>query len=324
MLARCYIRDADDFYNVIQLLFRIVICLLPFAAFEFFTGQNISRELFQLVLPTINDPPAPPRSGLTRVTAVFDHPILFGAVTGSIFALVHFVLGYRKNFFQRASLTGIVGVTSILSLSSGPLVALLAQGFLLCWNGLLGTIRFRWKLLIALIAFVVLVIELVANRSALEIIVSFFLFDPGSYWSRRLIWTYGMESVAIHPLFGTGLGQWLRPDWLMSSIDCFWLFQAVTYGLPGAFLMLLAFCSIFLAVSKKKGLDARLGAYRTGFLITMTAFFVVAWTVHFWDAAYVIFLFLMGSGVWMLDGETKTRGVSLAPAGVRTSVGMNR
>ena len=33
MLARCYIRDADDFYNVVQLLFRIVVFLLPFAAY---------------------------------------------------------------------------------------------------------------------------------------------------------------------------------------------------------------------------------------------------------------------------------------------------
>ena len=92
-----------------------------------------------------------------------------------------------------------------------------------------------------------------------------------------------------------------------SSIDNFWLFLAVHYGLPAAFLMLLAFFSIFLPVGFKKGLDARLTAYRTGFLITMTAFFLVAWTVHFWDAAYVVFLFLMGSGVWMLDVKPKSR-----------------
>ncbi len=52
LLARCYIRDADDFYNVIQLLFRIVVLLLPFAIFEFVSGQNISRELFAAIFPT--------------------------------------------------------------------------------------------------------------------------------------------------------------------------------------------------------------------------------------------------------------------------------
>ena len=55
LLARCYIRDADDFYNVIQLLFRIVVLLLPFAIFEFVSGQNISRELFAAIFPTLSD-----------------------------------------------------------------------------------------------------------------------------------------------------------------------------------------------------------------------------------------------------------------------------
>ena len=304
MLARCYIRDADDFYNMVQLLFRIVVLLLPFAIFEFVSGENISRELFALILPTFTDA-MPPRMELTRVQSVFDHPILFGVFTGSILALVYLVLGFRRDFVSRCFMTGIVGATSMLSVSSGPLSALVTQAFLLCWNGLLGTMRFRWKFLIALAAFVSLAIELVANRSTLDILVSYFLFDPGSYWFRKLIWLYGTESVSNHPLFGTGLGEWERPAWMGASIDNFWLFHAVRYGLPAAVLMPLAFFSIFLAVSFKKGLDAKLAEYRTGFLITMTAFFLVAWTVHFWDAAYVVFLFLMGSGVWMLDVKPK-------------------
>jgi O-antigen ligase len=206
-------------------------------------------------------------------------------------------------------MTGLVGVTSIMSLSSGPLVALVVQGFLLCWNGLLGTISFRWKLLIALVALVSVAIELVANRSVLDIVVSYFLFDPISYWGRQMIWDYATASALNHPFFGVGLNEWERPTWLGSgsSIDNFWLLLAVKYGLPAAFLMPLAFFSIFLALASKKGLDARLAAYRTGFLITMTAFFTVAWTVHFWDAAYVVFLFLMGSGVWMLDVKPRSR-----------------
>lgn len=307
MLARCYVRDADDLRNVVQLLFITVASLLPFAAFELVSGQNISRELFQLVLPTINEPPYPPRSGLTRVASVFDHPILYGAFTGSIFALVYLVLGYGSNFLRRAFMTGIVGVTSMMSLSSGPLIALFTQTFLLLWNGLLRTIPFRWKLLVGVVICADIAIELVANRSALEIIVSYFLFDPGSYWSRKLIWSYATESVLNYPVFGVGLNQWERPDWLMSSIDCFWLFQAVTYGLPAALLLALAYFSIFLSVGRKKGLDAREAACRTGFLITMAAFFLVAWTVSFWDAAYVIFMFLMGSGVWMLDVTARSR-----------------
>ena len=89
------------------------------------------------------------------------------------------------------------------------------------------------------------------------------------------------------------------------SIDDLCLLLAVKYGLAAPSFLLLALLSIFLQLGFKKGLDHRLDAYRTAFLITLTAFFIVAWTVSFWDAAYVLFLFLMGSGVWMLDVRSK-------------------
>ena len=119
MLARCYIRDADDFYNVIQLLFRIVVFLLPFASFRvLYRAEHFARAVCSGPA-NVNDPPMPPRSGLTRVTSVFDHPILFGAFTGSILALVHLVLGYQEEllsaFFQDRDRRSNV----VLSLSSG-------------------------------------------------------------------------------------------------------------------------------------------------------------------------------------------------------------
>jgi len=79
----------------------------------------------------------------------------------------------------------------------------------------------------------------------------------------------------------------------------------VVHGLPAAFFMLLTFISIFLTTAFKKGLGDKLNDYRSGFLIYMTTFFLVGCTVAFWDHAYVLLLFLMGSGVWMLDVEIK-------------------
>ena len=264
-----------------------------------------------MILPTRTEA-MPARWGLTRVQSVFDHPILFGVFTGGILALVNLVLCYQKNIFQRLFMTGIVGATSLLSVSSGPLTALAAQGGLLCWNGVFGTIKSRWKILIALLATISIAIELAAKRSVLDIVISYFLFDPGSYWYRRLIWMYATASVSNHPYFGVGLNEWNRPEWMGASIDNFWLFHAVRYGLPGAVLMPLAFFSIFLPLSAKKGLDAELAEYRTAFLIVLTGFFVVAWTVHFWDATYVLFTFLLGSGVWLLDVQSKDTAPSKA------------
>src|SRR5262245_23645218 len=101
LLARCYIRDEDDFYNLIQLLFRIVLLLFPFAFVEFITGEDVWRDLFAAIWPVQVDKQMPTRGGLTRVQMGFDHPILFGMCIGSILAPVYLVLGYRRNFFDR-------------------------------------------------------------------------------------------------------------------------------------------------------------------------------------------------------------------------------
>jgi hypothetical protein len=278
---------------------------MPFAMLELITGHNLLRELFGAILPTVFYP-SEQRSGLTRVSSVFDHPILFGLCTGSILAPAHLVLGYQKSFFQRSFRTLIVGGTALMSLSAGPIGAVATQGFLLSWNGLLWGIRGRWKILIVILVCLVLLIEMVARRSAITIIVSFFVLDPASYWYRTLIWTYGSETALNHPLFGVGLNDWERPAWMpTNSIDNFWLFEAVRAGLPAAFLMLLAFLWIYLAVSLKKGLEGRLVECRTGFLISMTGLFLTTWTVALWDNAYVLFFFMMGGGVWMLDAKSE-------------------
>lgn len=128
-----------------------------------------------------------------------------------------------------------------------------------------------------------------------------------------MIWTYGSTAALNHPLFGVGMNEWARPAWMGPSIDNLWLCLAVQYGLPAVFFLLLAILSIVLAVGIKRGLNQRLVEYRTGFLTAMTAFVLVACTVHFWDTAWVFFLFLMGSGVWILDARAKERGATPAP-----------
>jgi hypothetical protein len=308
MLARCYVRDADQFYYSVKILFRVILLLMPFAMFEFVTSRNVSHELFAMIGPTFSYPPMPPRWGLTRVQSVFDHPILFGVCTGGLLALVHLVLGYQESLPRRSFRTLIVGVTAFMSLSAGPISAVAVQAFLLAWNGALRSIKNRWTILIALFASAFLLVEAVANRSALNILVSLFVFEPGSYWFRKLIWEYGTAAALNHPLFGVGLDEWPRPAWMPPSIDNFWLIHAVLHGLPAAALMPLSFVSIVIPLAFRRGFDGKLREYRTGFLITMTALALVGWTVHFWNTTYVLVLFLLGSGVWMLDMRDAATG----------------
>jgi hypothetical protein len=301
LLARIYIRSAEDFYNVVKLLFRIVVILLPFAAFESITERNILYQVFSSILPAHGDASNDPRWGLRRVATVFEHPILFGVVTGSILALVHLVLGYQRSFGKRIVKTMAVAATAFFSLSAGPISAMAAQTLLLAWNGVLSQVKARWKILWGLVALMYVFIATVSNQSVPAFYLTYFSFDTFSAYFRILIWNYGTQSVMNHPLFGTTYGEWDRPDWMPPSIDMFWLIHAVQHGLPAGILMMLFFGFVYVTVSLKKGLDDRLEAYRTAYLITMTGFFLVGWTVHFWNATYVLFLFLLGSGVWLLD-----------------------
>jgi hypothetical protein len=301
LLARCYVRDADDFYNMVQLLFRIVACLLPFAIIECVTGQNILRKFFGELASTQPDPVEAGRWGLSRVYSVFDHPILFGVWTGSIFALAYLVLGYRKNFFQRALSAGVVGATTFLSLSAGPIIAMVLQVLLLSWDWLFGAIRMRWKILVTISIFTYVFFNQVLNRSPIEFFGSRFVFGGDSYWVRQMIWEAGSAAALNHPLYGVGMDSWERPGTMPPSIDNYWLSIAVQHGFPAVSLILLTIFLIFLPLSFKKGLDDKLTAYRTGYLITIVGFVIVGGTVAFWDAAYVLFIFFLGSGAWILD-----------------------
>lgn len=303
LVARCSIRTAEDFRAMVRMLFWIVIFLLPFALVEAVTGRKVLLELFSLVLPTPMFIATEPRWGFSRVQGIFDHPILMGVCCGSILAMTHMVLGYGRSPVRRWTASGLVALTAGLSFSSGPWSSMVMQGALMAWNRVLRRLRWRWKLLLGLAAFGLVVVQLFARRPLPNILFGAFAFDPYSAFFRILIWQFGTQSVANHVWFGVGMGEWDRPAWMPPSIDMFWLYNAVTYGLPGGLLMLAAFLSAVISVSLRKGLDDRLYTYRAAFLMAMAALFQMGWMVHFWNSTYVLFLLLLGSGMWLLDAR---------------------
>jgi hypothetical protein len=317
LMARCFIRDAESFRLMARLLFVIVGAMLPFAAYEAVTGQNIMREIFDAIYPSYRDVFKDPRWGLRRVQGPFEHPILFGVFASSAIALTYLVLGYRKSFMKRLSMTLVVGATSLLSLSSGPLIAAGAQAVLLGWNGILHRVTSRWKILAASALAMGLLVEMASSRSIPRILISLFAFNTSTAWNRLRIWDYGSASVLKHPFLGIGLNDWERPAYMVSSVDMFWLVPAMRHGLPSGLALQLAFFAVFLGVLLKKGLDAQQQQYRIAFLICMMGFYMSGWTVHFWNATYVLFIFLLGSGVWLLDARPESDDAAAAPQTLR-------
>jgi len=231
------------------------------------------------------------------------HPILFGVVVGTVVAPAYLVLGFAKSFTARFTRGAVVATTSFLSMSSGPITAMFIQVSLVSWEEIFSSFKKRWILFFGIIFCGYIVIALGSNQTVFQFAITHFSFSPENAYYRILIWEFGSSSVMNHPLFGTGLGQWDRPEWMPPSIDMFWLYNAITYGLPSAIAIMAAFVAAFASISLKTFLSEQLKAFKLAYLASMASLFWVGWTVHFWNATYVLFLFMLGSGVWLLDAD---------------------
>ncbi|MET3926545.1 O-antigen ligase domain-containing protein [Devosia sp. 2618] len=313
LIARCCIRTADDFRALGRLLTGIALVLLPFALYEAISGHNIYLEIASHIFPSIEIADKEPRWGLRRAQLFFEHPILMGVCLGSIVALTHMVVGRELSFGRRWMRSVMVGLTGALSLSSGPISGILVQIMLMGWNWVLHWFRARWMLLISLAGAFVLAVQLFAKRPLPNILFSF-AFEQESAFFRIVIWDFGTQSVANHPLFGVGMGDWERPSWMPPSIDMFWLYNAIVYGIPGGALMLAFFLASVITVGRVKGLDQRHYDYRAAYLISMCSFFLTGWMVHFWNGTYVFFMFMVGAGIWLRDAPFSAPAVAVRVA----------
>ncbi len=304
LIARVGIRNAAHFHRMVLIIFSLVAFMLPFSIYETTFGRNLLLDIYGQILPAHDDYFMRPRWGLRRVQSVFDHPILYGVFCTCAFALTHKVLGRALSPLRRWMRSGIVGAASFLSLSSGPLSALMAQLLLISWDWVLRDVRSRWQILTAFCVALYVAISLLSNQSVFEFYVHYFAFSQDTGWDRLRIWHYGWLSIFNHPLFGIGYHEYERPDWMEPSIDMFWLINFIRYGYPGGILMLLAFWLVFLTTAFKKGLNEEQKDYRTAYLITLIGVFVVGWTAHFWNAPYLLVMFYLGSASWILDIES--------------------
>lgn len=299
LMGRCYVRNADDYYRALRLLLFIVVLLLPFALLEVTTGAKPLIKLFGAVFPAVEITMMQPRMGLWRTQGPFEHSILFGAVCGSIVAGVYLVVGRGRSFLSRCIMTGAVVLTGLCALSSAPIAGMIVQLFLIGWNSLLKAVKARWLILTAIALAMTATIALGSNQGVIRWYISHFTFDGQTGWFRLLIWELGTESVRNYPLFGIGFNEWARPSWMPGSIDNFWLLLAVRHGLPAPLLFFLPFACLYGAAVRRGGLDEAATACKLAYLICLTSFFFVSWTVHFLNAPYVLYMFILGSGAWI-------------------------
>ena len=306
-LARCYIRSYDEFCSMIRTLFMIMLALLPFAIAETFTGRNILVEFFGLFLNVDDALAGNLRLGLRRANSVFDHPIIFGVAAAVLLPLTHLVLGAKSSVLRRWGQDLVIVCLTLLSLSSAPigLTALLIA--LLTWDALLWFFPFRWHIVAIALASAYFGIDILSSQTPVQFFIHHFTFDGQTGWYRLLIWDYGTASVAANPVFGIGLEEWARPSWMVSlSIDNFWLIHFIRNGVPGGILMLAIFGLAALAVGRVVPPDDGVRRCQTAYLLTLIGLFFTGATVHFWGAALVLLLFIVGSGMWIAETDARS------------------
>ena len=303
-LARCCIRNADDFQAMAKVLFFVIVAMLPFALLEAMTGSRVILRIFGVLLPTYGDIALEIRGGLVRVQGPFDHSILFGVFCSSGFALSVLVVGLHRPFWERWCKGGVVAFTAALSLSAGPILGVAVQFSLLCWKRLADAIGMKFLSFITISSYAsAQLVFWISNRSLTEFVIGKLTFDPMSYWSRGLIFHYAWLSILNHPLLGTAMGRWDRPVWMVASIDNVWLAFAVMHGLPAAALLGVAVIFCIVPVALKRGLTQREREYRAAYVITVVNWCLVGITVYYWDGAYALVILFMGSGLWVLDAN---------------------
>lgn len=304
LLGRLYIRSYEDFYALARAYVMTVVGMLAFTIPEALTSIHI---LHDGIAGATGGAPAPfieQRMGLERTFGPFDHPILYGVFSASAFSLAYFVLAEKRltNWGGMAKVLG-VAVATFLSASGGPYVVLMMQMFVAAWERVLGRVQGRWRMLFALFGIIYLCIDLFSNRTPFHVFVTYFTFSTVSAYNRILLFEYGTAEVARHPFLGVGLGDWVRPVWMSDSMDNFWLLIAMRYGLPAWALLVGLMLGLVYAVGRRKGLPDSWKRARHAWAFTLFGITVAAATVHLWNALFVLFLFLIGSGAWLYDAR---------------------
>ena len=310
LIGRAYVRAQGDFMALCRWLGFLVLCTTPFALYEAMTGRPIIIEMLRRVqLSAVAIVSIEGRMGLERVQASFAHPIHYGLFCSVAFSLCFVALRDVSQTSWRYFTSMTVAFSGLLALSSGALLAIILQIALIAWAATFASVRWRWWLLVGLFMLSYVVIDLFSNRTPLRVFMSYATFSAHNAYWRSIIFEWGMKNLWGSPIFGIGLNDWVRPDFMHSgSMDNFWLVMAVRYGIPGFLLLAVGYVfGIFRVMRRNFESDPVLARIRRAWVFTFLGLSFTLSTVHIWTNIYSFVMFMFGAGMWLVlvaDQET--------------------
>lgn len=311
VVARASIRNADDFRNLCQLLIWLIVVSFPFAVYETLSGNPIILRLIESApgISSITIANSGARFGFHRVQVFLAHPIHYGLFASLMFPIL--VIGFRTTLptLARYTLALIVLACTLMSLSSGAVLAAILQSGLIIWAWVFRKVESRWIIFLALCIISYVTIDLLSNRTPLQVFMSYATFNPHNAYFRMIIFEWGMKNVWDNPVFGIGLNDWERPIYMRSgSMDNFWLVNVVRYGFPGFLFLAIGFTYAFWRIGRVNlKHNPSLQQLRQGWTIAMLSLAFSMTTVHVWGNLYSFVFFFVGAGVWMINAEENSK-----------------
>ncbi|MBM9593924.1 O-antigen ligase family protein [Roseitranquillus sediminis] len=299
LVGRCLIRNATDFKLFFQIQLGTMLFLAPFALIDHLTNRQIWSDILSIFGDAkYRGGSSRPRWGLQRVSTGFDHPILYGLYCSLAAATTFYI--WRDRIAGALGRFAFVAGMVFMSLSSGALLSVMIQFYLMLWDWIT---RSKWKLLALLFVVAYVALSVLSNRGPILIFIEELTFSPGTGWTRIHQWNYGTAEVMRNPILGMGLlgGDWERPGWLTSSVDNFWLVIAMRHGLPGIGFLVGAFILLTRRTVSAGPLPPLEARYRTGFMIAFIGLCFTLATVHIWGAVSVYSMCFLGIGVWFAE-----------------------
>jgi len=296
-LVRYTLQSLGAIEATFKLLIKCIILMLLVTIPEMLFGFNWALNLIYLIKGAGRFVNTGERLGLTRAYGTFDHAIINGVVSASLYGVAWFYVLKRKG-----KTAVLIALAAITSMSSGAVASLMTQTMVIVWENKTRNIKKRWLKLAYLILLAYFLIDLVSNRSGLKVIISYLTFSPATAYWRLVIWDNGIDNAIANPFFGIGLNDWVRPSWMSSgSMDNFWLVTMVKYGFVGFGFLVTCIYIIASGLMNIKTADIRINRMRRAWLTGLLGLIISACTVHYWNQAYIYFMFYLGLGAALLN-----------------------
>jgi hypothetical protein len=237
------------------------------------------------------------RMGLLRAASTFEHPILFGLFSATMFSMLWY--GVDSARIKIILCLGCI-LSTALSLSSAAILLLAFQIIAILVEYITARVPRRTIIILISVALSIFAIEMLSNRGVVRVIISYMTFNPQTGYYRLLQWDFAQDDIIRSPFFGLARPEsWTRPFWMPSSVDNNWLLISMRNGIPVAILNFAVFATLAVKVYKRKRIieDYRLQYLMTGWIITILAIFLGGWTVALFGKMHPMLYFMVGMGV---------------------------